>query len=145
MKTKLPQNNYLIPIAIIIAGAFIAVGLFFAPDNNQPAVATNQSTQNTNQSTSTNNLKKLYEQVNPKNGFALKIKYGNIGYKLVADGAINFNKFKEVYARAGNPLTKEQLQIFSKKGLDKPIIINRKNSYFLLNLFSQFILGIWTC
>ncbi len=83
-------------------------------------------------------LQGLYDEVNPKDGFAINAKYGNIGYKLVEDGAIDFTKFKALYDNAGTPLTKQQLKIFSKEGLDEPIVINRENSYFLLNLFWAF-------
>ncbi len=83
-------------------------------------------------------LKNLYNQVNPKEGYELKVNYGNIGYQLVQGGAIDFEQFKAVYDRAGQPLTEEQLKIFSKEGLNKKIKIDRKNSYFLLNLFWAF-------
>ncbi len=84
------------------------------------------------------NLDNLYDQVNPKDGFATNVNYGNIGYQMVQSGAIDFEKFKELYDRSGSPLTKEQLEIFSEEGLDKEIIIDRENSYFLLNLFWAF-------
>ncbi|HHH12521.1 MAG TPA: hypothetical protein ENJ77_01440, partial [Candidatus Moranbacteria bacterium] len=80
-------------------------------------------------------VKKLYEQINPEQGYALPVKYGNIGYRLVQAGVIDFDKFKAVYDRAGSPLTEEQLRVFTEEGLDEPIVINRGNSYFLLNLF----------
>lgn len=83
-------------------------------------------------------LASLFDQVNPKAGFAINASYSNIGYKLVEDGVIDFDKFKAVYDRAGSPLTEQQLKIFSKSGLDEPIVINRQNSYFLLNLFWAF-------
>ncbi len=83
-------------------------------------------------------VKKLYEQVNPKEGFEIAVNYGNIGFKLIQDGAIDFEKFSALYDRVGSPLTKEQLAVFSEEGLNKPIIINRENSYFLLNLFWAF-------
>ncbi len=83
-------------------------------------------------------LEKLAEQVNPSEGFALTINFGNIGYRLVKDGAIDFEKFKAVYDRAGTPLTEKQLKVFTPEGLNEPIVINRENSYFLLNLFWAF-------
>ncbi len=83
-------------------------------------------------------LQNLYDEVNPKEGFAINAEYGNIGYQMVQDGAIDFDKFKALYDRSGSPLTKEQLKIFSKEGLDKSIVITRENSYFLLNLFWAF-------
>ncbi len=84
------------------------------------------------------NLDNIYEQVNPREGFTIDAKYGNMGYQLVESGAIDFDKFKALYDRAGTPLTPEQLKIFSKEGLDKNIKIDRENSYFLLNLFWAF-------
>ncbi len=81
---------------------------------------------------------KLYDQVNPKKGFAVNAKFGNLGYKLVEAGVIDFDKFKALYDRSGSPLTKKQLKIFTEEGLNKQIIINRENSYFLLNFFWAF-------
>ena len=90
------------------------------------------------QTTSETNLENLFDQVNPAKGFALNINYGNLGYRLVEDGVIDFDKFKAVYDRSDSPLTKEQLKIFTKEGQNKPIVINRENSYFLLNFFWAF-------
>jgi len=83
-------------------------------------------------------LATLFDQVNPREGFAINASYSNIGYRLVEDGVIDFDKFKAVYDRAGSPLSEQQLKIFSEGGLDEPIVINRENSYFLLNLFWAF-------
>jgi len=83
-------------------------------------------------------LATLFDQVNPREGFAINASYSNIGYRLVEDGVIDFDKFKAVYDRAGSPLSEQQLKIFSEEGLDEPIVINRENSYFLLNLFWAF-------
>ncbi len=83
-------------------------------------------------------LEDLYNQVNPKKGFETDLVYGDIGYQLVQDGVIDLDKFKAVYDRAGTPLTKKQLKIFTKEGLNEKITINRENSYFLLNFFWAF-------
>ncbi len=81
---------------------------------------------------------KLYDQVNPKKGYEINVKFNNLGYRLVKMGAIDFDEFKSLYERSGQPLTEEQLKIFTEEGLDKNIVINRENSYFLLNLFWAF-------
>ena len=86
----------------------------------------------------TQRLGTLAEQVNPPGGFALDVTFGNIGYQLVQGGVIDFEKFSDVYDRSGTPLTGEQLKIFDKAGLDKPVVINADNAYFLLNLFWAF-------
>ncbi len=83
-------------------------------------------------------LNNLIDQVNPKEGYAINATYGDIGYRLVRDGVIDFDKFKAVYDRAGIPLTKEQLGVFSEGGNSGTITINIENSYFLLNFFWAF-------
>ncbi len=83
-------------------------------------------------------IETLFDQVNPREGFAINASYSNIGYRLVEDGVIDLDKFKAVYERAGTPLSEQQLKVFSADGLDEPIVINRQNSYFLLNLFWAF-------
>ncbi len=84
------------------------------------------------------NIQNLYDQVNPVSGFMSNVKYGNIGYQLVQNGVIDFEKFTALYDNAGTPLTNEQRKIFTQEGLDETIVINRDNSYFLLNLFWAF-------
>ncbi|MEK7144159.1 MAG: hypothetical protein AAB820_02410 [Patescibacteria group bacterium] len=76
----------------------------------------------------------LIDEVNPKDGYTINAEYGDIGYKLVRDGAIDFEKFKGVYDQSGAPLTDEQIKILSD-GLNKKITVNSDNSYFLLNFF----------
>ena len=71
----------------------------------------------------------------PQQGHTINAKYNNIGFKLLEAGAIDFDKFKSIYDRAGVPLTMEQLKIFTEEGLDQDITINSNNSYFLLNFF----------
>ncbi len=79
-------------------------------------------------------LASLIRRINPDEGFTIRARYGGIGRKLVEDGVIDLDLFKQVYIRAGAPLTPKQLLILTE-GLDEPITITRKNSYFLLNLF----------
>jgi len=83
-------------------------------------------------------LDTLPDRVLPEDGFSIAVPYGDIGYRLVEAGVIDFEKFTAVYDRAGIPLSAEQLQIFEPGGLDRPITITRDNAYFLLNLFWAF-------
>ncbi|OGZ39222.1 MAG: hypothetical protein A3E90_03075 [Candidatus Portnoybacteria bacterium RIFCSPHIGHO2_12_FULL_40_11] len=76
----------------------------------------------------------LFSQVNPEEGYTIKAKYGNIGPKLLESGAIDFEKFKDIYARSGSPLTEEQIKILTQ-GADKEITVNQDNAHFLLNFF----------
>lgn len=66
--------------------------------------------------------------------YELPVSYGNLGPQLLAAGAIDFDRFVQVYEEAGQPLTEEQLNIL-KDGSDIPVVINRENAYFLLNFF----------
>lgn len=76
----------------------------------------------------------LYEQVNPKEGYALPISYGELGPRLLASGVINYDAFAAIYENSGNPLSKEQIEIL-KKGSDEKIVITAENAHFLLNFF----------
>lgn len=75
----------------------------------------------------------LIMEVNPLQGYALSINYGDIGPKLIAAGAIDKERFIQLYADGGNPLTDEQIAILTT-GSDASITIDRQNAHFLLNL-----------
>lgn len=76
----------------------------------------------------------LYEQVNPKDGYALPVSYGELGPRLLASGVIDYDAFAAIYENSGNPLSAEQIEIL-KKGSDEKVVINAKNAHFLLNFF----------
>lgn len=76
----------------------------------------------------------LYEQVNPREGYALPVSYGELGPRLLASGVINYDAFAAIYENSGNPLSAEQIEIL-KKGSDEKIVINAQNAHFLLNFF----------
>jgi hypothetical protein len=73
-------------------------------------------------------------QVNLPEAYALPVKLGNIGPELVAAGAIDYDRFVQVYQQAGQPLPEQQLKILSQ-GSDGPLTIDKENAYFLLNFF----------
>ena len=83
------------------------------------------------------NVTDLILQINPSEGFQLPIKYGKIGPQLLNAGAIDLDRFVQTYEQAGQPLTDKQIAIL-RHGLDVPIIMDKENSYFLLNLFWAF-------
>jgi hypothetical protein len=74
------------------------------------------------------------KQINPPEGYALPVTYGNLGPQLLNAGAIDYDRFAKVYVDAGQPLTDDQLAIL-KQGSRDSIVINRDNAYFLLNFF----------
>ena len=79
-------------------------------------------------------LTALYEQVNPKDGYALPISYGDLGPRLLESGVISYDAFAAIYKNSGNPLSAEQTKIL-KDGSDEEIAINAENAHFLLNFF----------
>lgn len=76
----------------------------------------------------------LYEQVNPLDGFALSVSYGELGPRLIEGGVIRYDAFAAIYENSGNPLSAEQTEIL-KSGSDEEIVITSQNAHFLLNFF----------
>jgi hypothetical protein len=79
-------------------------------------------------------LTTLYEQVNPKDGYALPISYGDLGPRLLEDGVISYDAFAAIYENSSNALSAEQTKIL-KNGSDEEIVITAQNAHFLLNFF----------
>ena len=66
--------------------------------------------------------------------FTLPVSYGKIGPALLAAGAIDQERFVQLYADAGRPLTEGQLAALTD-GSDASIVIDKQSAHFLLNLF----------
>ena len=69
--------------------------------------------------------------------YPLPVSYGNLGPQLLESGAIDYDRFIQVYESAGQPLTEAQKAIL-QGNVEAPIIIDRENAYFLLNFFWAF-------
>lgn len=82
-------------------------------------------------------MEAIAAQINPEDGYKIPATYGEIGPRLLEAGAIDLEKFVNVYQEMGRPLSKEQLAILTE-GSSKPIVINLDNQHFLLNLFWAF-------
>lgn len=76
----------------------------------------------------------MMHQINPPEGYTIPAKFGDIGPQMVAAGAIGLAQFVQLYEQVGKPLVDEQLIILTK-GSNSEIVINQKNSHFLLNFF----------
>ena len=66
--------------------------------------------------------------------YTLPVSFGDIGPQLLETGAIDYDKFVQVYERAGQPLTDDQLTTLTT-GSDALITFTPQNAYFLLNFF----------
>ena len=76
----------------------------------------------------------LTEQINPSDGYALPLRYGNLGPRLLESGMIDYDAFAAIYANSGNPLTPKEIEIL-KNGRNDQIVITQANAHFLLNFF----------
>lgn len=76
----------------------------------------------------------LAEQVNPPEGFILPTRYGDVGPQLLSAGAIDRDRFVQLYEQANRPLSDTQLAILEEGG-ESQVVLNKQNAYFLLNLF----------
>jgi len=79
-------------------------------------------------------LARLYEQVNPKEGYALPVSYGDLGPQLIEAGVINYDTFQNVMTANGAPISGNQIDML-KKGSDEQVVITAENARFLLNFF----------
>lgn len=76
----------------------------------------------------------IRQQVNPSDGYALSVRYGNIGRQLVDTGAISYDRLIQHFAEIGAPLAEVQRAVLNE-GSDTQIVINEQNAHFLLNFF----------
>lgn len=71
----------------------------------------------------------LTQQVTPKEGFTVNLKWGDTGIKLVKAGGIDIAKYRKNYA---DPRYEELLKYLTETQ-DKGITINQENAYFWVN------------
>jgi hypothetical protein len=76
----------------------------------------------------------LGQQVNPPEGYTLKVEFGDAGPRLLAAGAIDRDAFVQINEDANRTLTDAQLAIL-EQGSETQIVLNKQNAYFLLNFF----------
>lgn len=76
----------------------------------------------------------MINAINPKEGFKIQAKYGEIGPALLAAGAIEPNTFIKLFQESGQPLSDQEIDILLK-GSQKQIVFTQENAHFLLNLF----------
>lgn len=131
-KTTLPRLKPVLFIGLSILVVYLLpklpakYKLSFASKNNLAAnTALSNPSSNIDSST-------LFVQVNPEKGFTINARFADLGPKLLSSGAIDLEKFKQTYERAGVPLTSKQLKILTE-GSDEKITINKDSAYFLIN------------
>src|SRR3989338_1709686 len=74
----------------------------------------------------------LKSRIFPEDGFETEIALGNVIPKLVESGAIDFEKFRQLYGARGG-LTVEQLKLLTEHSSEQ-LILTPANANFLLNI-----------
>jgi hypothetical protein len=123
-----PANNLIRRIAWIVIVAVIAFSLGFG--SGYLKWGQDETAEYKRQRTAV----VLYEQVNPAEGYALAVSYGDLGPQLVEAGVIDYDALAKVMADGGDALTNQQVDVL-KQGRDEQIVITRENAHFLLNFF----------
>lgn len=140
LRSMIYKKNIILSALLIVFSVFFSLLLIYFPTIEEKLrfVFPREIPQTSEEPRVSLNSEDILEQINPTEGYTINAAYGQIGSALLETGAIDFDKFKSIYDRAGSPLTADQLRIFSEKGLDKKITINSSNAYFLLNFFWAF-------
>ena len=79
-------------------------------------------------------MEAMAKLINPQKGFEIQAIFGDFGPKLITAGVIEPKGFELIYQQAGKPLSEIEMGILTNGSQDR-LVINRQNSYFLLNLF----------
>ncbi len=73
-------------------------------------------------------------EINLPEQHQLPVSWGNLGPQLVDAGAIDADRFIQLYAEGGRPLTATQQELLYTAS-DEPIVIDYQNARFVLNFF----------
>jgi hypothetical protein len=111
-------------VIAVVAAFFLGYGSGYLKWGQDETAALNQQKETA----------KLYEQVNPKEGYTLLVSYGKLGPQLMKAEVINYDAFANVMTSSGAALNNRQMDIL-KKGSDDKIVITAENAHFLLNFF----------
>ncbi|NJC95087.1 MAG: hypothetical protein FIB03_01925 [Anaerolineae bacterium] len=111
-------------VIVIIVSYLVGLGSGYLKWGQEASVETEQKKE----------LAALYEQVNPRDGYALPVSYGDLGPRLIEGGVIDYEAFAAIYVNSGKPLSDAQTEIL-RYGSDEQIVITAENAHFLLNYF----------
>jgi len=128
-ETKKFGEKYMIPIAIVIAGAMLAGAMVY---NAGSQLLQTQNTKN-NTSQGVKQISATEEAVLPSNGVVIPVTWGDLGSKLVSTGAIDADKFKAIYDQR-EAFTDEYKNLLLGQN-DGKLKITNENAGYLLNLF----------
>src|SRR3989338_5599079 len=120
VKTMSVVKQYSLPLAIIVAGIAVGIGLYAGQAQSGPGrVAQAPSSQ-------------LEEAVLPSKGVELPVTWGDLGKQLVDAGAIDAAAMESLYQNRGG-MPAEYRTLLSGSS-DKKLVITQDNAGYLLNL-----------
>ncbi len=124
--------SFFLVLALPVLGNKFNLSFSFQKNSFADSTSINKNISNQGLAIQNSSTSSLLEKITPKEGYTINAKWGDLGPKLLASGAIDLEKFRRVYERSGQPLTEKQLKILTK-GLDENITITKDNAYFLIN------------
>lgn len=151
---KLTSFTIGIIIVLVIFG-FLLASDFTATDKSVKEIKGNTSANATQEQPKMNDTAALYSQVIPPKGIEFPGTWQNIGPKLVASGAIDLEKLKDMYNSSNRSLKEEQIAFFTE-GSNETIHMTSENAQFILNtlwalglvnknkIFSEGLMGQYT-
>src|ERR1035437_5368714 len=131
IRIKLNTNFFLIVallIAVFLMGMLVNKINFLSKSSQQTQALTQVQEK---AKKDTQNLVNIENKVINKNGFKLKISWGNLGKQMIADGVIDETKLSQSIT-GKDQLTPDYAKYFD--GGNQAITINSQNSHFWLNV-----------
>lgn len=128
---KSEKYNYSLPVSVLVLFSIVMFSGISGSDIFSPKVK-NPLTSGLVAQDYSNLYEETAKKVLPPEGFQTKIKWGNIGPKLVDLGVIDLDKFKKLYEQR-NGWDSEKEEILAKN-TDKNLYINYQNANFMVNV-----------
>lgn len=121
------ERDFLLPASLLISSIIVSGGWLYDKQPTNSKTVADQS------------YSKLEEVVLPSEGFALPIRWGDLGIQMIEAGVIDKEKFLALYAGRGGVQEPEK-KLLEQKNNGK-ILMTPYNANFLLNLFWALGLG----
>jgi hypothetical protein len=132
--TRVWRNVALGLLAVVVFNKFFAVSLVPKFDSPWSFLDVRDSKEETSGVSEENDISGLQAEVLPAEGVELPIKWGNFGKRMITDGVIDEQQFRDLFT---NGFSAEEEQILAGEW-DGKLVLNQQNSHFLLNMLWAF-------
>lgn len=127
-------SNWQIFTNFLLFMALILFAFFYSIDPKQKQNVTSSNSSNFSKITKTEDL--LLEDVLPKQGLVLPIKWNDLGKKMIEAGVIDPQKFEALYAKRGGISEETKKLLYNTNNGN--LVINDDNNGVILNLLWAF-------